>query len=155
MSNFRFQNRYPQKVIPALDDRFLVSDSADGGKLKTVAWSTVLAAIGGGGGGGYLGHIATVAGLLASGAEEGQWCVLGGSGTKRIAICIAEPSTVGTSWIVAGYDELNTPPVITETTITMHGANLPRTLGHIGKVMQWSAVGLPAGLSLNPATGQY
>jgi hypothetical protein len=154
MSVFRFQDRFASKVVPDLDDRFLLSDSADDGALKVVKWSTFLAALGGSGGGGYLGQFATVADLLASGAKEGQWCILG-SGTKRVAFCIAEPSTAADAWVVAGVDGANTPPVVTSSASV--GAYVGDAFAHQltspGTVLEWGAVGLPDGLSLDSGSG--
>lgn len=106
----------------------------------------------------YLGTYTTPLDMLASDAEVGQYCYLELDSQKYPVFCVDEDPTVTTSWFAVGGGSVSIasePPIITSTPLNVarHNVMYHYQLVATNSPINFSATGLPTGLTCNPYTG--
>lgn len=142
------------KTVLADNDVFLIGSPADGNLVRR----TTLASIKASSGDVYLGTYTTPQDMLASDAEVGQYCYLELDSQKYPVFCIDEDPTVTTSWFAVGGGAVSVasePPIITSIPLNVarHNVMYRYQLVATNSPINFSATGLPTGLTCNPYTG--
>lgn len=143
-----------EDITPEIDDRILVGDKSDGWKGKWMSMRKLPT-------GGFHGTWETIYEMLGSGATQGQYGYLRVNDAYYPMFCTNSNSTAIESWFaVTGFTSVlpaTTPgwPVITSTPFKVFPAGkfVTYQITATNNPLNYSATGLPPGLSCNPVTG--
>ena len=96
--------------------------------------------------------------MLASDAEVGQYCYLELDSQKYPVFCVDDDPTVTTSWFAVGGGSVSVasePPIITSRPFKIVRSGILYTfqIEATNSPINFSATGLPAGITCNPYTG--
>ena len=143
-----------EDITPEIDDRILVGDKSDGWKGKWMSMRKLPT-------GGFHGTWETIYEMLGSGAIQGQYGYLRVNDAYYPMFCTNSNSTAIESWFaVTGFTSVlpaTTPgwPVITSAPFKVFPAGkfVTYQITATNNPLNYSATGLPPGLSCNPVTG--
>lgn len=143
-----------EDITPEIDDRILVGDKSDGWKGKWMSMRKLPT-------GGFHGTWETIYEMLGSGAIQGQYGYLRVNDAYYPMFCTNSNSTAIESWFaVTGFTSVlpaTTPglPVITSSTYRVFraGTFVSFQITATNNPLNYSATGLPPGISCNPVTG--
>lgn len=143
-----------EDITPEIDDRVLVGDKSDGWKGKWMSMRKLPT-------GGFHGTWETIYEMLGSGAIQGQYGYLRVNDAYYPMFCTNSNSTAIESWFaVTGFTSVlpaTTPglPVITSAPFKVFPAGkfVTYQITATNNPLNYSATGLPPGLSCNPVTG--
>lgn len=147
------------KTVLADNDVFLIGSPADGNLVRRTTLASIKASIESEGSANvYLGTYTTPQDMLASDAEVGQYCYLELDSQKYPVFCVDDDPTVTTSWFAVGGGSVSIalePPIITSRPFKVARTGVLYTLQITGtnSPINFSATGLPTGLTCNPYTG--
>lgn len=150
----KFPTEVPEDLTPEIDDRVLVSDKSDGWKGKWLSMRKLPT-------GGFHGTWENIYEMLGSGATQGQYGYLRVNDAYYPMFCTNSNSTAIESWFaVTGFTSVlpaTTPgwPVITSAPFKVLHAGRFNTyqIMATNNPLNYSATGLPPGLTCNPVTG--
>lgn len=150
----KFPTEVPEDLTPELDDRVLVSDKSDEWKGKWMSMRKLPT-------GGFHGTWENIYEMLGSGAIHGQYGYLRVNDAYYPMFCTNSNSTAIESWFaVTGFTSVlpaTTPgwPVITSAPFKVFPAGkfVTYQITATNNPLNYSATGLPPGLSCNPVTG--
>lgn len=143
-----------EDITPEVDDRVLVGDKSDGWKGKWMSMRKLPT-------GGFYGTWETIYEMLGSGATQGKYGYLRVNDAYYPMFCTNSNSTAIESWFaVTGFTSVlpaTTPglPVITSAPFKVFPAGkfVTYQITATNNPLNYSATGLPPGLSCNPVTG--
>lgn len=150
----KFPTEVPEDLTPEIDDRVLVSDKSDGWKGKWMSMRKLPT-------GGFHGTWENIYEMLGSGAIQGQYGYLRVNDAYYPMFCTNSNSTNVESWFaVTGFTSVL--PAVTPGYPTV--TSLPFKVLQAGRFntyqimatnnpLNYSATGLPPGLTCNPVTG--
>lgn len=150
----KFPTEVPEDLTPEIDDRMLVSDKSDGWKGKWMSMRKLPT-------GGFHGIWENIYEMLGSGAIQGQYGYLRVNDAYYPMFCTNSNSTAIESWFaVTGFTSVlpaTTPgwPVITSAPLKVlqAGKFVTYQITATNNPLNYSATGLPPGLTCNPVTG--
>lgn len=150
----KFPTEIPEDLTPEIDDRVLVSDKSDGWKGKWMSMRKLPT-------GGFHGTWENIYEMLGSGATQGQYGYLKVNDAYYPMFCTNNDSTKIESWFaVTGFTSVLpavTPgyPTITSSSYRVFRAGGFNTyqITATNNPLNYTATGLPPGLTCNPVTG--
>lgn len=150
----KFPTEVPEDLTPEIDDRVLVSDKSDGWKGKWMSMRKLPT-------GGFHGTWENIYEMLGSGAIQGQYGYLRVNDAYYPMFCTNSNSTNVESWFaVTGFTSILpavTPgyPTVTSSPFKVLQAGKFNTyqIMATNNPLNYSATGLPPGLTCNPVTG--